>query len=102
MHRDWDRAAAWTGVAFVVLVIVGAVTAGSAPGASASGTKVIAFYRDHRTTVHTSCVLLTLAFVALVMFASAFRGFLRRLGSDGLATTVLAGAVILAVGETIT
>lgn len=101
MQRDWDRLAPWTGIAFVVLVVLGAVTAGSAPSASASGTKVIAFYSDHRSAVHTSAVLLTLAFIALLLFAGALRVFLRQLGSDGLAATLLAGAAILTVGQAI-
>lgn len=101
MQRDWDRLAPWTGIAFVVLVVLGAVTAGSAPSAAASGTKVIAFYSDHRSAVHTSAVLLTLAFIALLLFAGVLRVFLRQRGSDGLAATLLAGAAILTVGQAI-
>ncbi len=51
--------------------------------------------------MHTSAVVLTLAFIALLLFAGALRVFLRRLGSDGLASTLLAGAAILTVGQTI-
>ena len=102
MHRRWDRCTPLTSLVFVVLVVIGAVAAGNEPDGKASGTKVITYYDHHRGSEHLSAILLTLAFIALVFFAASLRSHLRRSGADGLAATVLAGASILAVGQTLT
>jgi hypothetical protein len=99
---NWSRAAALTGIAFTVLVAIGAVLAGSTPGDTASGQAVIAFYVRHGARQKASDVFLAFAFVALVFFAGWLRAYFRRHTShDGLAVTAVAGAVLLAAGQTI-
>jgi hypothetical protein len=99
---NWSRAAALTGIAFTVLVAIGAVLAGSAPGDTASGQAVIAFYTQHAARQKASDVFLAFAFIALVFFAGWLRTYFRRHTShDGLTATALAGAVLLAAGQTI-
>ncbi|MBV9097534.1 MAG: hypothetical protein JO079_05710 [Frankiaceae bacterium] len=101
MGQDRDRLAPWSGAVFVVLVIAGGVMAGNTPGAKATGAKVLSFYLSHHAKSQAAAVLLTLAFVALVLFAAALRTYFRRAGADGLAAALLAGAAILATGQTI-
>jgi hypothetical protein len=99
---NWSRAASLTGVAFTVLVAAGAVLDGSTPGDTASGQAVIAFYLKHAARQKAAVVFLAFAFVALVFFAGWLRVYLRRQTSqDGLAVTALAGAAVLAAGQTI-
>ena len=97
-----SRAASLTGVAFTVLVAIGAVLAASAPGDTASGQAVIAFYLNNGARQKASDVFLAFAFVALVFFAGWLRGYFRRsTAHDGLTVTALAGAALLAAGQTI-
>ena len=102
-HLDyWDRAASLTGIAFTVLVAVGAVLQGSGPGSNASGQAVIAFYVKNGGRQRASDVFLAFAFVALVCFAGWLRvQFRRQTAHDGLTVTALAGAVLLAARQTI-
>lgn len=100
--NDRDRAASLTGIAFTVLVAVGAVLSGSTPGDNASGRAVIAFYVKNSGRQQAADVLLTFAFIALVCFAGWLRVHFRLLTAhDGLTVTALAGAALLAAGQTI-
>jgi hypothetical protein len=97
-----SRTASLTGVAFCVLVAIGALLAGSAPGDSASGQAVIAFYLKNGARQKASDVFLVFAFVTLVFFAGWLRAFFRRqTPHDALTVTAIAGAVLLAAGQTI-
>jgi hypothetical protein len=97
----WDRTASLTGVAFAVLVAIGAVLSGSRPGADASGQAVIAFYVKNGGRQKAADVFLAFAFVALVFFAGWLRAYFRRHTShDALAVTAIAGAALLAAGQT--
>jgi len=99
---NWDRAASLTGVAFTVLVAIGAVLSGNAPADTASGQAVIAFYLEHGAQQKAAVVFLAFAFVALVFFAGWLRVYFRQQTSrDGLTATALAGAALLAAGQTI-
>jgi hypothetical protein len=97
-----SRAASLTGVGFTVLVAIGAMLAGSKPGDTASGQAVIAFYLKNGARQKASDVFLAFAFIALVFFAGWLRVYFRRQTShDGLTVTALAGAALLAAGQTI-
>src|ERR1700722_1496889 len=99
---NWDRAASLTGIAFTVLVAIGAVLQGSGPGDNANGQAVIAFYLKNGGRQRASDVFLAFAFVALVCFAGWLRvQFRRQTAHDGLTATALAGAALLAAGQTI-
>jgi len=99
---NWSRAASLTGIAFTVLVAIGAALAGSAPGDTASGQAVIAFYVQHGSRQKASDVFLAFAFIAMVSFAGWLRVYFRRhTPHDGLTMTALAGVVLLAAGQTI-
>ena len=89
---NWDRIAPLTGIAFTVLVAIGAVLQGNSPGGGASGQAVIAFYLKNGGRHRASDVFLAFAFVALVCFAGWLRvQFRRQTGHDGLTVTALAG-----------
>jgi hypothetical protein len=99
---NWSRAAALTGVTSTVLVVIGALLAGSAPGDTATGQTVIAFYLKNGPRQKASDVFLAFAFVAVVFFAGWLRVyFTRQTSRDGLTVTALAGAALLAAGQTI-
>jgi hypothetical protein len=98
----WDRAAALTGIAFTVLVAIGAVLQGSGPGDNATGQAVIAFYVKNGGQQRAAGIFQAFAFIALVCFAGWLRvQFRRQTGHDGLTTTALAGAALLSAGQTI-
>ena len=78
MGKDWSKAAPLTGVLFAVLAASGAVTEGSTPSATASGSTVTAFYVAHQHRQQLAAVLLAFAFIVLVCFAATLRAQLRR------------------------
>lgn len=102
MLSRWSRWAPLTGVVFVILVVLGGpILAGNAPGSKATGAQVISFFEAHRSRERASAVLLTLAFIVFLFFASSVRAYLRRTPVvEGLAAVVLAGAAVLVAGQT--
>ena len=102
MLSRWSRWTSLTGVLFVVLVVLGGpILEGSTPGSKATGTQVISFFETHRSRERASAILLTVAFIVFLFFASSVRSYLRRTpGVEGLAALVLAGAAVLVAGQT--
>jgi hypothetical protein len=100
MADRWGRLAQLTGVLFGVMVLVAVFANNSeTPKPSASPAKVVLYYAGHRSEVETSGILFALAFLVLLLFAGALRSYLRRTsGAEGLASLVLAGAVLMAAG----
>jgi len=100
MVDRWGRLAPLTGVLFGVIVVAAVFTSNSeTPKPSASAAKVVSYYTEHRSEVETSGILFALAFLVLVLFSGALRSYLRRTSAtEGLATLVLAGAVLMAAG----
>lgn len=99
LKAKWSSRA---GAAFTVLAVIGAVLDGSTPGDTASGQAVIAFCLRHAARQKAAVVFLAFAFIALVFFAGWLRVYFRRQTSqDGLTVTALAGAALLAAGQTI-
>jgi MFS family permease len=91
-----------TGVLFAVLTLVALFSGGETPDTNASPLKVLSYYTVHRSKVETSAVLIAFAFLFAVFWAGALAGFLRRTGgADGLASLVVAGAVLMAVGAAV-
>jgi hypothetical protein len=91
------------GAVFVVFVIVtfGGVWGDTPPG-DASGTDVIAYYRDNGTTGMVAAVMLALSAVPLLAFASAVRERLRSTLPDGsiLPSFAFGAGVVGAAGFT--
>jgi len=100
MADRWGRLAQLTGVLFGVMVLVAVFANNSeTPKPSASPAKVVLYYANHRSEVETSGILFALAFLVLLLFAGALRSYLRSTSAaEGLASLVLAGAVLMAAG----
>jgi hypothetical protein len=85
------------GVAFVGLVVVG-IAISNTPDAGASGTKVIDFYQSHHGRANASVLIFGYASVMAVVFYTGMAAYLRRRGSDLLATLTVVGGALTAVG----
>ena len=102
MWTRLSRLGPLTGVAFALLAIAGMAMAKSPPGASASGARVLAFYRANGTTAQTADVLIVAGFACFLLFAGSLRAHLQRTdGADGLSAVILAGAAVLTAGAAV-
>ena len=87
------------------LVVAGHLVHGSVPAARDNVDKVTAFYRTHDTHIYVGSVLLALAAFLFVAFAGVLRErLLGPAGHDGhgASTFAFGGAVLFAVGLTLT
>jgi hypothetical protein len=97
------RWAALSGVAYVVLFVVGVILFfGNSPDSSSAPAKIIAFYSDsgHRTRMNIGWVVAGLGLFCFLWFLGALRQTVRRLeGDDGLLTslTTIGGVVYAAL-----
>jgi hypothetical protein len=99
MSDRLERLAPLTGVVFAVLAVAAFGTASGAPGATASGARVIAFYEAHGSSAQASDYLWMLSLAFFLLFAGSLRGYLRRTPSAAaLSSVVLAGAAVLTAG----
>jgi hypothetical protein len=99
----WVRYAAFGGVAFVVLNVVGAALSGSPPAANASATKIAKYYADKDSALKAALWLGGLASVGLVWwFGSLWRRMSRAEGGEHRLSVVsliglaLGGALFMA------
>lgn len=98
-----NRLAALTGVAFVVLLVVGGAIAGEPPSPDDGVDEIVDFYTENDSSVMIGSVIQALGLVALVFFG----GYLRRVFQEAagpnhtLPSVVQAGAAIVAVGGAI-
>jgi hypothetical protein len=96
------RLAPLTGVAFSVLAAVAFASSQPPPGATANGTRVVAFYQAHSSGQQRSDYCWFLAFTFLLLFAGSLRDHLRRApAAEALSSLALAGAAALTVGGTL-
>ena len=85
------------GVAMVVSLVV-AVVLGNSPDSGSSGAKVLAWYQSHHGRANAVTVLLAYASAMAAVFYTGMGSYLRRRGSDILATLTIVGGAVLAVG----
>jgi len=85
------------GIGFVAAIVV-AVVLGNTPDAGSSGAKVIRYYTTHHGRANADILLLAYGAVMAVVFYAGMAGYLRRRGSDLLATLTVAGGVLMAAG----
>ncbi len=91
-----------TGLAFALLALAAFASASGAPGATASGARVITFYEAHGSSARTSDYLWMCSFAFFLLFAGSLRSFLRRTPSArDLSSIVLAAAAALTVAATV-
>lgn len=92
-----------TGVAFVVIAIVGAVVGGEPPGADEGAQAVANHYRDNDSSILVGAALIGVALTFLIFFAGFLRRALRQAEGEGgvLSLVAFAGAVVLATGAAV-
>lgn len=98
MNARARRLAPFAGYLMVALVFAAIATTSNTPDAKASGAKVIAYFTHHKTNIHVQDFLLAYAALAAVVYFTAVANFLRSRGSQILATTMVAGGVLMAGG----
>ena len=101
MNRAW-----WvplTGVAFVVLVIVGGIIGGEPPSVDDPVQEIVDHYVDNKDAIIAGSLVAMIGVFFFLVFASYLRNVLRAAeDEDGLlANVAFAGAIILAVGGAI-
>jgi hypothetical protein len=78
-------------------VVLG-IAMSNTPDAGSSGTKVLAYYKSHHDRSNIALLALGYAGVMAVVFFAGIGSYLRRRGSDLLATLTVIGGALLAVG----
>jgi len=104
MNRSYARWLPLTGILFVVALIVGFIVAGEPPDAAGnSADEIVQFYTDNQDRVMAGVIILFIATVLFVFFASFLRSVLDRgAGEDGMFSRIaFVGAVVFAVGGAI-
>ena len=103
MNTSKTRWLPLTGIAFIILMIVGFIVGGEPPDASSPPEEISQFYIDNDKRLTAAVVILVAATIALVYFASYLRTVLDRgEGENGLLSRVaFIGAVVFAVGGAI-
>ena len=71
-----ERIAALTGVAFVVVVIIGGIIAGDPPDAESPVQEIVDHYADNKTSIQVSAFVGAAAMVLLVFFGAYLRSVL--------------------------
>src|SRR3954471_12014044 len=96
----WERVAPLAGALGVICVLLAfIVLGGSTPDEKDPGSKVLAFYREHKNRQEAAAFVLALGGVFFALFAAQLRSYLKRPPSTGrAATTAFVGAVLAAMG----
>lgn len=99
MDRDRGGLVALTGVAFLVLALLGLAIGGEPPD-SDNATEVVDFYVENKGSLRVALFIHTAAVVLLVFFGAFLRYVLQAAegGRDFLPTVAFAGTLILATG----
>ena len=87
-----------SGIAFVVLTLIGLFVAGSSPSPDASADEVASFYSDNENRARTGIWFFAFAMPFLPLFASSLAGIQRPEGQDSRVVwrrMLLAGAAIM-------
>ena len=96
-----NRLAPLSGIAFVVLLILGfAVFGGDTPDIDDSGSKIVDYYSDHQGAQITTGILVGLSTIFLAVFVASLRDYLRSTGDgeDFWPTLVLVGGIVSVAG----
>ena len=104
MDRSYVRWLPLTGILFIALAITGFIVGGEPPDAAGnSADEIVQFYTDNQDRVMASIIILSVATVLFVFFASHLRSVLDRGdGEDGMFSRIaFVGAVVFAVGAAV-
>lgn len=99
MNSTMNRFGPLSGVAFVVLLIVGVSLGGSAPALDANTAELVEYAANNAAVLRISSLVLALAMIALLFFVGNLRSATSEQGAPpGLTETLLGGGVIAAGG----
>lgn len=101
MNREW--LAPLTGVAFIVVLIIGFIVGGEPPAADDPVQEIVEHYADNKDSVMFGAALQGVAAALLIFFAGYLRKVLSAAEGEGgvLSAVALVGAAVLAVGAAI-
>ena len=85
------------GVLFVALVVLG-IALSNTPDVGSSGAKVLGYYRSHHDRTNIALLALGYGGLMAVVFFAGVASYLRRRGSEMLATLTVIGGALMAVG----
>ena len=97
MMDKYKRVAPLAGVLMVALVVV-TLSMPQTPDSNASGEKVVAFFTKHHDAMNVASSCIVYAGVVAVLYFLSVASFLRRHGSQLLATATGVGGIITASG----
>jgi hypothetical protein len=99
------RLGALAGIAFIVVFIVGSRVEGSTPNLTATAANVTSYYTSHHSKILIGDVLISAAFVLLVIWAAVLAGELRaagrHAGAGALLASVTGGAAVALVASAV-
>jgi hypothetical protein len=81
----------------VALLVIG-IAMSNTPDAGSSGAKILRYYGSHHGRMNATVVLIGYASVMTIVFYAGMASYLRRRGSDLLATLTVVGGAVMAVG----
>jgi hypothetical protein len=101
MRKDW-----WTpltGVAFLIVLVVGFIVGGEPPDADSPVQEIVDHYVDNKDSVMAGAILTGIAATLLIFFAGSLRRALNAAEGPGgvLSAVAFAGAIVMAVGAAI-
>lgn len=85
------------GVGMVATLVV-AIALGNTPDVGSSGEKVVSYYTSHHGRMNADIVLVAYSALMAIVFYAGLGSYLRRRGSDLLATIVVVGGAVMAGG----
>jgi vacuolar-type H+-ATPase subunit I/STV1 len=99
-EQRWPALAPLTGVAFVILVVIGFIVGGESPDPDASPQKILSYYNDNDTQQIVASLLLGVGTVFFFFFLGVLRTVLRAVeGAVGrLSAVAFGGGLVLGVG----
>jgi hypothetical protein len=100
MNRGRDWIAPLTGVAFVVVGIIGFAIGGEPKSADDPAREIVDFYVDNKDSVQIAAALSVVAGLLLIFFAAHLRKVLHEAGGEGeiLSLVAFSGLLVVAVG----
>jgi len=98
--RKYEWLAPLTGVAFVVILILGFIVGGEPPDVKEPAQEIVDHYVDNKDSVQIGVLMELIAAALLLFFAGYLRKILRAAPGEGgmLPAVALAGATVMAVG----
>lgn len=100
MNRSKEWLVPLTGVAFVLIGIIGFAVGGEPKSADKPPTEIVKFYVDNKDSVEAGAILAAVAGLLLIIFGAYLRKVLRAAAGEGeiLSLVAFVGLVVVALG----